>query len=968
MSHAFARALALFDDCVAMPPAERAAWLDDLARREPDTHGALQVLLASDHRLQQAEHDLLSSPPDALLQRVSALPGRRHDATSAAPDTRVGTRLGPWRIERVLSSGGMGTVYEAWRDDGQYEQRVALKCMRSELTSPRLIEGFRREREALAALDHPGIATLFDGGIEADGHPWFAMRYVQGAQIDAWCDARRAGLRQRVELLVQACDALAYAHQRLVLHQDIKPSNLMVTEAGQVQVLDFGLTASLAATEVAPRLAASDGYTAPEALAGMAPAVTVDVWSMGVLMYRLMAGALPQASTRLLSTVLTQDAARTPRMSALAAQGTTEQARQRGLDTPQALARALSGDLDAIAARCIAREPGQRYRSVAALRDDLVAWLQRRPVDARDGGAVYRGLRLLARHRLAASLIALTVCVAAGSLGVLAWQERRAERETASSLALSQVLERMLGNATLSGLGDTPMSSRMLLEDTERQVRALPLQEYPVVLARGLSMLARNYAVVGEYDRATRLAGEAARLHGDDPSAQAAAHATLAALLNLQGKPHAAGAAAQAGLALLPAPAEGTTPHLQLLAELARSQWDLADPEGAGRTLDRALTLARAKGGVIAIAELKLLRGQWSIRRFRFDDAYADFDDVIAATRDTHPLIANAARQQAALGMVAENRVPQGLALARDMLAAQRATQGDAHPLTGSAWITLAGLQCSAGQPAECAASLERAEPLILRYFGDRHPEYARLLQVRSLLSPLGNAITQEEGIALMRRSLQITRASFPAGHERVLAYTATLARRLVIRSNPSARREPLPPDPEAIDLLEPSISHWDRARLPVPPLVRITLAQAYGQRNARGDWRLARAQLVKNLETLRLFDPTYFGHFQNDLLLAQVDARLDRLDDAATRLEAMMPPLRETQEAINNRIVLVQAMLLRAAVAQRAGDRALARDWLTRAHAQAKASLKPGSELSKIAQDRLRALDRTGRYRSELD
>ena len=617
--------------------------------------------------------------------------------------------------------------------------------------------------------------------------------------------------------------------------------------------------------------------------------------------------------------------------------------------------------------RCVAREPGQRYRSIAALRDDLVAWLQRRPVEARDGGAVYRGILLLARHRLAASLIALTLCVAAGSLGVLVWQERSAARETASSLALSQVFERMLGHATLSGLGDTPVSSRTLLQDTERQVRALPLQAHPVVLARGLSMLARNYAVVGDYDRATRLAQEAAELQADDPAAEATAQATLAALLNLRGKPREAQAAAREGLAA-PASDDTAVARLQLLTELARSQWDLADPDGAQRTLDMALGLARRSGARISVAELELLRGQWSVRRLRFKEAQADFDRVIDATRHTHPLIANEARRQAAWSLAIQNRVDTGLPIAQELLAAQRAAQGDEHPLTGSAWITLASLQCAAGKQQECAASLQRAEPLIRRHFGDQHPEYARLLQVRSLLSPLGNAITQEEGIALMRRALAITRANYPDDHERVLVMTATLARRLVIQGNPASHQAPRPRNDEAIVMLERSIALWERAGLPVPPQNRISLAQAYGQRRARGDDARARAQLEKNQDTLRLFDATYFGRFHNALLLAQVDARTGDLDRAATGLESMMVPLRDAQSALNNRIVLVQAMLLRAAIAQRAGDRGRAREWLSRGLSQAKTSLKPGSELSKIAQGQLQSLDRTGRYRSELD
>lgn len=262
MSSQASRALALFDTYIGMSPGQRRRALADLRREDPGVHDALASLLASDdalHGVAGLQH-VLDSPPEALLAR--------HAGDDDHPDPRIGTRKGPWRIERMIGAGGMGTVYEAWRDDGQYRQRVALKCIRLELASERVLEGFRREREILAGLDHPNIATLFDGGVDEDGAPWFAMRYIQGAPIDEWCDQRELPLGARVTLLIRACDALAYAHGRMVLHQDIKPSNLLIAEDGQLQLLDFGLAASLSAGEHMPRIAISEGYTAPEAVSG----------------------------------------------------------------------------------------------------------------------------------------------------------------------------------------------------------------------------------------------------------------------------------------------------------------------------------------------------------------------------------------------------------------------------------------------------------------------------------------------------------------------------------------------------------------------------------------------------------------------------------------------------------------------------------------------------------------------------
>lgn len=958
MNIAFARALALFDEVVALAPAQRVERLATLAREEPAAHDALLRLLATDDSVDDDAHAL-----DGLQDVVFA------DTGASVADPHLGTRLGPWRIEAVIDSGGMGTVYEAWRDDGQYRQRVALKCMRHELSSPRLVESFLRERETLAALDHPGIAALMDGGIDGAGRPWFAMRYVDGQPIDAWCRAHRAGIEQRVDLLIQACEALAYAHARLVLHQDIKPANLLVTPDGQVQLLDFGLTASLAADALVPRIAISEGYAPPEATRGDRPTLASDIWSLGMVMYRLLCERLPATASRWWLMDPSTAPASAP-MSQLAAELPETEAHARGARNTRTLSRRLGGDLDAIALRCIAVDPADRYASAIALRDDLLAWRRHRPVQARGGGALYRSGRFLVRHRLAVGLAGLAALALVTGGGVAAWQADRVAREAAATVALSQVFEQTLGVATLSGLGETGLSSRALLEDTERRVREVAGDGHPAVLARGLAILARSYTVLGDYRHATALAREAASLRGGDPPARAAHQATLAALLNLQGKPADANRVVRGVLEGPGADDIAIDVLVSLRTELARSEWLLADHADAQRTLEATLSLAQRHETSIpvAVAELKLLRGQWRIQQFRFAEARADFEQVIAATQHTHPLIANQARHHAAAGLVSEERVGDGLALAEAMLSTQRATLGDDHPLTGQALITLASLQCSAGKAADCAASLDRAEPLVLRYLGDGHPEYARLLQIRSLLSPLGNLISQEEGIVLLRRAVAINEANYPPDHEWILSLKMMLARRLVIMGNRAAHRTPQPRSSEAISLLEQSIAKWERSALPVQPLVRISLAQAYGQRNAEGDQERARAQLEKNRQTLRLLDPRAFSRFHNTLLLAQLDARAGDLERASVALEEAIPALQEADASINIRIVLVQAMMLRAAIAQRAGDLPLAADWLSRAQVQAEISLRPGSELSKMAQEQRRSLEQTGRFSSQLD
>ena len=196
MSDLEAHALDLFDKYVDLTPSQRSAALARLKDREPALHDALLRLLSADaatHPLEVAAFELLGE--------VST----KDDADDAS--MRVGNRLGPWRIDHVLGSGGMGTVYGASRADGQYEKQVALKCMRTEMSSPALIDAFMRERNHLAQLDHPHIAPLLDGGVEADGRPWFAMRLVHGTAMDLWADQQRLGLKERIHLLLQACQA-----------------------------------------------------------------------------------------------------------------------------------------------------------------------------------------------------------------------------------------------------------------------------------------------------------------------------------------------------------------------------------------------------------------------------------------------------------------------------------------------------------------------------------------------------------------------------------------------------------------------------------------------------------------------------------------------------------------------------------------------------------------------------------------
>jgi serine/threonine-protein kinase len=299
----------------------------------------------------------------AELRQLLELDTRGDSLLDSPPDPWVGATFERWRAVRRLGAGGMGVVYLAERDDGAFRQQAALKLLRHGLERPELVERFREERQILAALSHASIARLIDGGTTADGLPWLVMEYVAGERIDRWCDQRRLGPRARLELFRRVCDGVHYAHQRLVVHRDLKPGNVLVTEEGRPVLVDFGISRVVEA--VGAQASVRDGYltpayAAPEIQRGEGARTASDVYSLGVLLRELLGGF--------------------PR-----------------------------GDLEAIGARALAPDPDARYASVQDLSDDVGRALAHRPVRAREPSAGYALARFVRRNRIACAAGALAV-------------------------------------------------------------------------------------------------------------------------------------------------------------------------------------------------------------------------------------------------------------------------------------------------------------------------------------------------------------------------------------------------------------------------------------------------------------------------------------------------------------------------------------------------------------------------------
>jgi eukaryotic-like serine/threonine-protein kinase len=451
-----ARVDELLDDLFDLPEDERIANLRGRRFEDPAVIAEVESLLRS----ARASAGFLATAP-------------KPSAHEMMPDATVGMRLGAWRITRLIGRGGMGEVYEATRADGNFEQRVAIKLLQREAAAQ--MERFQVERQILARLEHPGIARLYDGGI-TDGRPFMAMEYVAGRPITEYCQLTHATFEQRLMLLIQVCDAVAYAHRNLIVHRDLKPSNILVTADGAVKLLDFGIAKLLDAQRARVTQAAAAPMTpicaAPEQLTGGAITTATDVYALGLLLFELLTGAHPWMGSetpvlQAMRTVLQRPA---PTLSRIA---------EAQADPPVAV-RLLRGDLDAIVAKALRKEPADRYATVEAMKLDVQRAMAGKPVEAREGARLYVISRTLRRYRWAAVAVAAVIVALAAGLGVAAWQAQKAaeERDVARRDAAREEAVRYnltgLFRAAIADQGKKATTAKDMIDNSAQRV----LKEY----------------------------------------------------------------------------------------------------------------------------------------------------------------------------------------------------------------------------------------------------------------------------------------------------------------------------------------------------------------------------------------------------------------------------------------------------------------------------------------------------------
>jgi len=367
-------------------------------------------------------------------------------------DPLIGREIGSYRLTARIAAGGMGVVYRAERSDGLFRRDVAIKLIRIELATESLLRRFEFERRTLAALHHPNIAQLSDGGATADGRPYLVMEFVQGIPIDRYCDEHRLSTGARARLFVQVCRAVHYAHQNLVVHRDLKPANILIDENGSPKLLDFGIARLIdeSAQEQGAGMTLTGGqlltpdYASPEQLTMGRVTTSMDVYSLGVVLYELFTGRRPIPSenltplewhravlehppTRPSSTALWSHAAVSPQPIAPA--GPDELAARRGT-TPRSLRRQLGGDLDRVVLMALRKEPERRYASAKDLADDIERHFSGHPVLARRDSFAYRATKFVQRNRLAVgSAVALLIALGWGYIAASRGEKRAQAQE-----------------------------------------------------------------------------------------------------------------------------------------------------------------------------------------------------------------------------------------------------------------------------------------------------------------------------------------------------------------------------------------------------------------------------------------------------------------------------------------------------------------------------------------------------------
>ncbi len=727
------RVMELLDATLAEPPKSRPAYLAHACGTDAKLRQEVESLL----ELEDEADDFLPEP---------ALP------LDARPALRKESRIGPYRIRELLGRGGMGAVYRAVRED-DFEKQVAIKLLQSDLVNEATVLRFHNERQILARLEHPAIARLFDGGTTADGRPFLVMEYVEGVPIDEYCDLHQLSTRRRLGLFLRVCSALAFAHQNLVVHRDLKPGNILITDDGAPKLLDFGI-AKLIDPDDALRRDLTRGmeqpmtprYASPEQVRRQPITTASDIYALGALLYRLLTGRLPCGLESCRFGEIPWRIVEEESIKPSVAVGRTEEAetpegRRRWTPElvslsrdgdPDKLRRSLAGDVDAIVLKALRKEPPKRYASVEQLSEDIRRHLAGLPVQARKGTMLYLGDKFLRRHKWG---VAAALLVVLALVGFFVRERQRLEAERERAAGITRVLRGLLRIAAPNSQGDAVIEA---LENARDELAVL--ESEAELRSELLATLGAVHYRLGNTETGREIMEESIGLwrqqRPDDLSGLAARLNNLAALLLSQGDYAAAEKLLRETLMIRDQLGDESSSMVVTLNNLASSLLETGEYDEAEELFRRGLALRQRMLGA------------------------------------NHPKVSSSLRSLGAL-LYARGDFAEAELVSREALRIRLAAYGELHTDVAGVYDLLGRVLFARGETREAERHLKRAIVIRRELLEDNHAHIAwSERNLGLLLLAEGDLATAR---IVLTRAHDTIRRSKPPGHWEIAATESDL-------------------------------------------------------------------------------------------------------------------------------------------------------------------------------------------------
>jgi serine/threonine-protein kinase len=852
----------LLDEALELEASKRDAWLARLGGEAA--------------KLVPALRELLSKPSlthtDALLERGPAftLPGSATPVSEFQP----GDQVGPYRLIRELGQGGMGEVWQAERADGTLKREVAIKLPTLSLRRQILLQRFERERDILGALVHPNIARLYDAGFSDDGQPYLALEFIEGQPITEHCERHKRDVRSRIELLLQVMTAVQYAHANLVIHRDLKPTNILVTEAGKAVLLDFGIAKLLedsaaaaddtALTQLGGRALTLD-YASPEQISGAALSTATDVYSLGVLLFEILVGARPFS-------------------------GAKREKENAILNETPTLPAHIAPDLANIVTKALKKAPIERYSTVNAFADDLQRWLNGDVVLAQPDSPMYRLSKFVARHRLQVILATVASIAIIAPATVAVAQGLKARHEAKRAIAARDFLVDMFRLSDTDGIKGKEFSAKQLLAQGKTNLLATLTSE-PALQVEVLRAIANAELNLSEYRTAEATLTEVAQRYQalGEPLQQGHAIVSKAAAVFLAGETPRAKQILEDAWVLLRAhqgdPSAVQT-YYQILSAVAVRDRNVAIAEEASI---KSLAMAEKLYGKNHLQTIRALSALGRMRSWNreYEAARQHFDDALERANET----------------------PTFRPRDRVWLAAERAevSASAGQFRAASEQYALARQQCEnlLDVNSQLCRKLARGEAAVYLFLGRKDDALALLPRYMSLLDNDEAPLDQMEALMTACRTLilsgraaeepdwwarlsQLANSSASQrvdNRHKIWALLIEAERLLYEQQFTAARKQ-----------LKAAESRLDEDVLPTNrELIRIKLYQGVAAQQA-GEHEQALSTLTSVTESYaKLLGPTHTRTSLSSLHLARSLVAVGRREEALSLIDRALPRLQET-------------------------------------------------------------------------